>query len=65
MSYSSCRATTRRWLDALPDSLADGAMAEALQAICELDLFPSAGLIILCCCVTGLLINTLALDYIQ
>jgi len=26
------------WLDALPPSLQDGATAEALQAICELDL---------------------------
>ena len=26
------------WLDSLPDSLRDGATAEALRAICELDL---------------------------
>ncbi len=26
------------WLDSLPDSLQDGATAEALRAICELDL---------------------------
>ena len=32
------QAGYQQWLDALPESLADGAVAEALRAMCELDL---------------------------
>ncbi len=32
------------WLDALPPSLADGAMADALRAICDLDLSELQGI---------------------
>lgn len=32
------QADFQTWLDALPENLADGATAEALRAICELDL---------------------------
>jgi hypothetical protein len=32
------QADCQTWLDALPENLADGATAEALRAICELDL---------------------------
>jgi hypothetical protein len=32
------QADYQSWLDALPENLADGAMAEALRAICEFDL---------------------------
>jgi hypothetical protein len=32
------QADCQTWLDAVPENLADGATAEALRAICELDL---------------------------
>jgi hypothetical protein len=32
------QADCQTWLDAMPENLADGATAEALRAICELDL---------------------------
>ena len=35
IALTTCRAA---WLAALPDSLQESALAEALQAICDLDL---------------------------
>jgi len=35
---SDSQAHYAAWLDVLPDNLRDGALAEALQAICDLDL---------------------------
>jgi hypothetical protein len=37
-ALAALQAEYRAWLDALPDNLQDSALAEALQAICDLDL---------------------------
>ena len=37
-ALTALQAEYGAWLDALPDNLRDGATAEALQAICDLDL---------------------------
>ena len=44
MTFEASQGDYQSWLDALPSSLADSATADALRAICDLDLSELQGI---------------------